>query len=529
MHTIKVCEKCSLSNPGSHLFCATCGASLRTAPAVPVPPRVAQTTLTLPDYLRKDYGQKRHYENDGGGSGLIWLGLLLVLIPALSSNISPVTLGAWGLGLLLAMAGFFGLRNNPQGVARVGVLTVVTSVLVLSTVAARAIAPSSDMTDFLFPFNSPGDSKQQMQTEPAVASGPLPGEVATGGEVAMDRGSPSHTGLHPGPGPTGNPYRSWRYDTGGPLKSTPVVADGIIYVGGFDGNLHAIDLATGKGKWTFPAGDNPILGAPAVQAGLVFVCSGFTLYAIDTDTGLERWRAGLNYVGEASPVIANDVIYVASRSNMLYAINIADGSQRWQFKSDSLLFAPPTIIDGKVLAGSDSGKLHALDEETGRQNWLLKLEGGIYSTTAASRGVVYVVTSDQTTHAIDLANGTPLWSWPAGGDTAPALSTDAVLVGSADGGLYALSIEDQGNPLWLAPLGSTVKPMSPVLAQQVVYAAAGQTLYAFELDNGDERWRYPLGDVATTSPVVVDGLVLIGARDGYLYAIAGDGSPPAAS
>ncbi|MGI8474877.1 MAG: PQQ-binding-like beta-propeller repeat protein [Thermomicrobiales bacterium] len=55
--------------------------------------------------------------------------------------------------------------------------------------------------------------------------------------------------------------------------------------------------------------------------------------------------------------------------------------------------------------------------------------------------------------------------------------------------------------------------------------ASGRTLFAVDERTGAEKWRYAAGYTIETSPVVVDGLVLIGGRDGFLDAIAGDGQP----
>ena len=43
----------------------------------------------------------------------------------------------------------------------------------------------------------------------------------------------------------------WTYETGEFLKSSVVVEKSFAYVGSDDGKLHAIDLSTGKPKWTF--------------------------------------------------------------------------------------------------------------------------------------------------------------------------------------------------------------------------------------------------------------------------------------
>ena len=83
--------------------------------------------------------------------------------------------------------------------------------------------------------------------------------------------------------------------------------------------------------------------------------------------------------------------------------------------------------------------------------------------------------------------------------------------------------------LWLAALDSRSQPLAPVLNGNVVYVAAGQNVYALNATDGAEIWHYPLGDKATTAPIVVDGNLYIGGNDGYLYAVAGYEPAPASS
>jgi outer membrane protein assembly factor BamB len=97
-----------------------------------------------------------------------------------------------------------------------------------------------------------------------------------------------------------------------------------------------------------------------------------------------------------------------------------------------------------------------------------------------------------------------------------------VLIGSAENGLYALDAAT-GERRWLFPTGSPVLT-APAVADDRVYVSSGSTLYAIDLETGVAHWSYPAGDRILTSSAVVDGVVYFGSRDGFLYAIAGDGS-----
>jgi len=72
----------------------------------------------------------------------------------------------------------------------------------------------------------------------------------------------------------------WTYETGEFLKSSVVVEKSFAYVGSDDGKLHAIDLSTGKCKWTFKT-EMAVEAPPLLHKGQVIVGStdGFGILA----------------------------------------------------------------------------------------------------------------------------------------------------------------------------------------------------------------------------------------------------------
>ena len=66
---------------------------------------------------------------------------------------------------------------------------------------------------------------------------------------------------------------AWSFPTGAPvIYSSPAVADGVVYVGSQDGNVYALDAATGTEAWSFATG-GAVDSAPAVADGVVYVGS----------------------------------------------------------------------------------------------------------------------------------------------------------------------------------------------------------------------------------------------------------------
>ena len=79
----------------------------------------------------------------------------------------------------------------------------------------------------------------------------------------------------------------WKFITGGPVTSSPVIDEnGVVYIGSTDNNLYAINAEDGTLKWKFQTEVAIDRSSPAIdQNGVVYIGSydGY-LYAFDTKT-----------------------------------------------------------------------------------------------------------------------------------------------------------------------------------------------------------------------------------------------------
>ncbi len=486
--------------------------------AVPENVRTVQenrTQFQIPPFLLTE-SVGRRFDEQGIGTGLIWVGLALISLPVVSSNLSPLTLGAWAIGCLLTGYGIARTRQDGQSMLRAGALTAAAGILTLA-VMGNHILRHNDAPAVVDPELATLGITPSREAE--NADGSL-AAILTGSNP-MFRGAPTHTGVLAGPGLEGNPYRSWRYDTGEDLRSTPAIAGAVAYFGTRDGYLVALDLLTQKPKWSFDLGGYPVRASPAVVDRTVFIGSGFNIFAIDADTGIQRWKTKMDYAGESSPTVADGTVFIASKENHLYALDAETGEQLWFYKTDGLLFGTPSVAGDAVLIGGDDGDLFSIDRENGHLHWKVTLDSAIYSTPAIADGRVFVTTEGQTITAVDLATGTLIWSYPVGGSSSPARADGVVYVGSDDGAIYAIDAEAGGEPLWLFASGSS-SVRSPVISGDEVVVAAGAMLISLDRATGEVIWQYPVGDDVSTDPVVLDGYLYAGDRNGYFYAITGD-------
>jgi outer membrane protein assembly factor BamB len=524
---VRTCPVCGTDNRATDSFCPGCGGSLLDVRPHSVSLPEAPPFFSLPAYLLGDAAKrKRRPPVDGAGGGLVSIGLLLTGISILTP-IGPIPVWVtWAAGVVLIVAGFWRMRFDRSAFNRAGMVIAVGGAVMLGFVGTRlfdvrslvGLAPAGNA-----PIETPVPDWLESSDEAGGAgSGASPETGQSLASVAMFRGDAARTGSNPGPGPTGDPRRRWRFDTRGEVYSTPAIVDGVVYVGTKQGYLLALHEVTGEELWRFDTGGGIIRSSPAVDGGAIYLASGYNLFALDAMRREERWRAEINFAGPSSPVVVGGFVYLCSEEGTIYSFEAATGHKRWEYQAEGLVFSSPAVGEGGALFfGSDTGDLYALEAESGRLLWRFATEGGVYATPVVVGDTVYVSSKSGIIRAVDVASGQQRWEFNAGGDASPAVVDGVVYVGGDDGGLYALDAAT-GAQRWLSVTGSPIRS-SPAVAGDTVYVGSGKALYAIDLATGDQRWRYPTADAVETSPVVVNGVVFVGARDGYLYAIAGSG------
>ena len=106
----------------------------------------------------------------------------------------------------------------------------------------------------------------------------------------MFRGDAAHDGAYRGDGPRQLHRVKWKFPTGDRIVSSPVYQDGVIYFGGDDGNVYAVDAADGRQLWKRRTG-GPVPSTPAIAGNIVYVGSyDGKFYALDAKTGQTQWK-----------------------------------------------------------------------------------------------------------------------------------------------------------------------------------------------------------------------------------------------
>ena len=199
--------------------------------------------------------------------------------------------------------------------------------------------------------------------------------------------------------------------------------NGRIYATNGLGFVAALDSTNGGIVWQVRPG-GPLRGSPTVAPGALYVMSQDNqIYSLRPDDGSTNWSqaAALEIAGVfgvASPAFSQGTVVAGFSSGELNAYRYENGRIVWQdalartsirtsVSSLSDIDADPVIDGGQVIAIGQGGRMVALELISGQRMWELNLAG--ISTPWVAGDWVFVVTDESKLMAIARASGKVRW------------------------------------------------------------------------------------------------------------------------
>lgn len=318
--------------------------------------------------------------------------------------------------------------------------------------------------------NSPAELRRvkslpREQAPPRVPTGPAPrwqtrlgGQVYASPVVADGVAYIGTTGGVVNAIHTRDGSHAWAYGVGAPVHGAVALAADALYLVADDGYLHKLDRASGKSQWRYALGDAAtprVLPHPAVfdwdWQGAQPLVAGDTVYvgagdggfhAVDAASGERRWRFDTRGRIRNGAALAGERVVFGSADHFVYALERASGKEAWRFDTGAEVDATPVLHEGRVLVGNRGPGLYSLDAATGAQQWRLYFWGSwVESTPVVHDGVIYIGSSDlRRVSAIDPADGRVAWRSDVYGWTwgTPLVIGERIHVGAAGGTPYVL-------------------------------------------------------------------------------------------
>ncbi len=340
---------------------------------------------------------------------------------------------------------------------------------------------------------------------------------------------------------------SWKFitDVTPNNPSSPAVVDGVVYICS-GARLYAVNAETGSLKWRYPAEEYltaQIKSSPLVGQDLVYFGAGDgKLYAIARDTGNLAWSFATKGIMNSSPILVDRIIYVGSSDDHLYALDALTGQEKWTggFKTRDDVASAPAYLDGLVYFVSNDMMLYAAHTSTGIVKWQVRVGNwSVASTPVISDNNVFMA-SGNVLQAFQAKSGRLKWGmkFPNDISTIPAVAGGTAFVATRSGTAYA--INNMGKLKWKSELGAASYGSPIVAGNTVIFGANKGILIALDIDTGSVKWKYFVQPSSldygklkyvnlASSPVVSNGTLYVLADDGALHAFrhdSPDSTPP---
>jgi outer membrane protein assembly factor BamB len=229
----------------------------------------------------------------------------------------------------------------------------------------------------------------------------------------------------------------WRRELG-PTESSPLVIDGEVVVGDWNGDVWSFSAQTGRTLWRARA-SGAVKGSLAFGGGRLYIGTyGGRVYALAPRTGRTLWVSRGYGRFYSSPTVAYGRVFIGSLDDGVYAFGATTGHLLWSRPTGGYVYASPAVAHRRVLIGSYDHHFYALDAATGQVRWQYDAGDRISGAASVIDGVVYFSTFGERTFALDSHSGKVLERWNDG-KYSPAVADANQLYLVGLGRLYALT------------------------------------------------------------------------------------------
>lgn len=325
----------------------------------------------------------------------------------------------------------------------------------------------------------------------------------------------------------------WTYSPGtdGYFVTGTAVAYGNVYELNKDGNLYALDLASGQLAWKYH-GPGTLLwpGFPTVADGKIYATTGEVaqyggavgtseFVCLNAYTGSLNWKLPIEALAPRESVaIAYGHLYLIP-GTVTDAVDATSGSEYDSFNQVWAIGTNTTTTSDWPMWRSDPS--HSSTAQAGPSSlslaWKFTTNGSVISSPSVANGIVYVGSQDKNIYALGAFSGSLIWKFTTQDAqvSSVAVVNGRVYTGGDDGYVYCLDAYT-GALVWKSfvngdlpyTYGSFVLKSSPAIIDGKVYIGSlDGCMYALNADNGNVDWKYQTAGPILSSPAVANGAV----------------------
>jgi len=346
----------------------------------------------------------------------------------------------------------------------------------------------------------------------------------------------------------------WNFKTNGVIYGTPLIDNGVVYIGSLDSCFYAIDKVTGIKKWQYKSPDQ-IFSTPIKKDSILCFESGNVLYGLNLqgalswkfkmyDSTIQNKHDEWDYY-HSSPLLLGNIVYIGTEKGLVFGVDVSNGTKVFQCQTPTASYTIktiPAIYDNKIYVGDWNGVFYAYDLTTGKLVWQYdtKIDGSysqwvnaIVTDPVIYRGYVYFGGRSCKLYCLDAKTGVKKWMyhdpndmWILGG---PTLVDSTLYLGSSMQQSVRAFDAITGAKKWDKGVQYRVNG-KPMVDGDLVYVGTEDitnvtlgTLCALNKSDGVLKSRLIMGTQIYSTPVLSNGVIFFGGSNGYVYAVSQQG------
>jgi outer membrane protein assembly factor BamB len=260
-----------------------------------------------------------------------------------------------------------------------------------------------------------------------------------------------------------------------------------------DGDVYALDPATGRVRWHADTGARLISGPSVYDELVLFGTLDAEVIALKRAGGALAWRVTVSSEVLAPPVAEGGIVVVRCGDGRIFGLSAESGAWRWNF--DRAVppltlrgMSTPVLYEGAAIVGLDNGRVAALRVDTGELLW--------EEVVSAPEG------RSELERIVDV-------------DAEPVAIGGGVFALSFGGDLAAIGAQE-GRVAWRRPVKSYTG--AAPLGNRLFATDESGLVWALDGETGAAAWKQEaLKYRRLSAPVAFGGHVVVADLEGYLH------------
>lgn len=196
----------------------------------------------------------------------------------------------------------------------------------------------------------------------------------------------------------------WETYTRKSTRSSPAMTDNLFIFGNDDGEIIALNAATGDSVYVRKIG-GPIYSGLTISNDIIYTGNeDGNIYALNSQDGEFIWKfnAGCRII--MNPTVDEQSVYVGNLAGMFYSINKNSGDENWRTSFSGVLNTTPLVTNNFIILPDVLFSLHFVKKETGEITKSIPLEGRAKLSPVIHKNILFIGFDDGIIRAYEFVN-----------------------------------------------------------------------------------------------------------------------------